>query len=344
MELAGHGRARDPTEQVASAPPPRDELHATIDGICELVRGRVRCAGRNMWGEVGDGTREPHAEWTNVAGTEGAVQLAAGGQHVCVRLEDRTARCWGQNEFAQLGDGVGGQPRTAPVKVVLEDVEDVAAGLFHTCARTRSGEVSCWGGKIDSVQIAYDKDPSTRLKPTSIVKGASRLVVGHERSYAKTSAGWITWAPARTRSPLTTSLPVLDDATEIALGWADECALTAAGDVRCWGASHASSYPRAHDPERARRIAGLPPVARVTVGRAHACALLRDGHVQCWGELHGYVAKPAVLELVPGITDAIDIAAGFDFTCARLASGAVKCWGRTEFLPAETQMDAARGW
>lgn len=60
-------------------------------------------------------------------------------------------------------------------------------------------------------------------------------------------------------------------------------------------------------------------------------------------ELHGYVPEAPAPELVPGITDAVDVAAGFDFTCARLASGAVKCWGRTEFLAAEMQMDGARG-
>jgi hypothetical protein len=339
MEVGRGDAARGSEAPPAAAP--HVELQATMAGVCELAGGVVRCAGRNMWGEIGDGTREPHREWARVPGIDHAVQLAAGGHHVCVRLEDRTAQCWGDNAFAQLGDGVGGEPRTAPVTVVgVHDIEELRAGSSHTCARLRGGDVLCWGGMIDSVQIPFDLDPTSRLRPTRIVTNASRLVAGHERSYAKTPDGWVTWAPQRGPPPIPLVMGALDDAVAIALGIADDCAATAHGEVRCWGASHPSTHPRRYEPDLAQAIPGLPPVTKVTVGRAHACALVVDGRVYCWGELHGYVPKPPSSAPVAGITDAVDVTAGFDFTCARLRNGSVKCWGTTDYLPEETALEA----
>lgn len=323
MELATQDRA--PSEAASAQAVPHTELHAMIDSLCELVDGTVRCTG-------------PNRDWLEVPGTEGAVQLTARGRHACVRMKDRTARCWGNNEFAQLGDRKGGEPQTAPVKVVLDEIEDIEAGIFHTCARVVGGDVLCWGGKLDSVQIAYDRDPSARREPKRIAGSSSRLVMGHERVYAKTTEGWVTWAPKRARPPASLLLHELDDVVDIASGWADECALTGAGEVRCWGASHPSSFPRAHTPGIAAAIPGLPPITRVTVGRAHACALAVDRRVYCWGELHGYFSAAPSPKVVDGIADVVDLTAGFDFTCARLVDGRVKCWGRTELLPAETAL------
>ena len=336
MEVARASGARA-SSAVTPPPPPHVELQATMDGVCELADGVVRCAGRNLWGEVGDGTREPHPDWVRVPGTEGAVQLSAGGRHVCVRIDDGTARCWGDDAFAQLGDGVGGEPRTSPVTVAgVRDIEEIRAGMAHTCARVRGGDVLCWGGMIDSVVLGFDLDPTSRRHPTRIASEVSRLVAGNERTFARTSHGWATWSPARGAPPVPRLLDGLDDAVDLASGIADECAVDAAGAVRCWGASHPSTHQRPHDPETAQRIHGLPPATRVTVGRAHTCALVAGGQVYCWGELFGYASKPTTPERIEGIDDAVDLTAGFEFTCARLRSGPVKCWGSTDYLPEET--------
>ncbi|MDB4936331.1 MAG: regulator of chromosome condensation [Labilithrix sp.] len=319
--------------------PPHMELQATQDGVCELVDHAVRCAGRNMWGEVGDGTREPHAEWFRVPGTEGAVQLAAGGHHVCVRLEDGTARCWGDNAFAQTGDGIGGEPRMSPVGVAgVREIEELSAGTAHTCARVRGGDVLCWGGQIDSVQIAYDLDPTSRRHPAVIAHGASRLVTGYERTYAKTFDGWVTWAPKRGPPPPPLPLPSLADAVDVSSGLTDECALTNRGEVRCWGSSHVSLGSRPHDPSLAQAIPGLTHVIKVSTHRLKSCALQADGHVQCWPAIYDVIPAEPAPELVAEIHDAVDVTSGFDFACARLRDASVKCWGKTDYLPEETAL------
>lgn len=72
----------------------------------------------------------------------------------------------------------------------------------------------------------------------------------------------------------------------------------------------------------------------VTVGEFHACAVLADGRVACWGyNYEGVLGIEADWEIypepvmVPGITDAVQLATARDHTCALLADGSVTCWG-----------------
>ena len=125
---------------------------------------------------------------------------------------------------------------------------------------------------------------------------------------------------------------------DIASGLTDECALGKEGEVRCWGASHPSTYQRPLDPAAAERIPELPPAIRIASGRAHTCALLADGRIRCWAEIHGYRPAPPQPAPVPGIADAVDLAAGLDFTCARLRDGRVRCWGQTDNLPPDISL------
>jgi alpha-tubulin suppressor-like RCC1 family protein len=79
-------------------------------------------------------------------------------------------------------------------------------------------------------------------------------------------------------------------------------------------------------------------VVKVAIGDSHFCAVVEDGTVRCFGQndmgqcgdMKGpdIVAKPFK---VPGITDAIDIAAGGKHACVRRRSGAITCWGDNYF-------------
>jgi hypothetical protein len=124
----------------------------------------VRCWGFNN-GRLGDGTTVTRLNPVQVlaSGTAGpspvvlggVKQIAAGSDHTCALLKDRTVRCWGPGENGQLGDGTT-DARLNPVQVlasgtavaspvVLDGVTQIAAGLFHTCALLEDRTVRCWG-------------------------------------------------------------------------------------------------------------------------------------------------------------------------------------------------------
>lgn len=107
------------------------------------------------------------------------------------------------------------------------------------------------------------------------------------------------------------------------------CAVRRNGRVTCWG----------EDGIRERlSAAGLRNIVSITSGdhphqELHVCALGGDGSVSCWGPGRegqlgrGESFSEYLPEKVPGISDAVAVAAGSDHTCAVHARGQVSCWG-----------------
>src|SRR5881628_3908724 len=120
---------------------------------CALLGdGTVRCWGRNVDGQLGDGTianpaTGPPGSSTpvQVSGITGAAAVIAGGYHTCALLADGTAWCWGRSDDGQLGNGARASAST-PVPVTnLTGVTAMTAGFYHTCALLPNGTVWCWG-------------------------------------------------------------------------------------------------------------------------------------------------------------------------------------------------------
>lgn len=124
----------------------------------------VRCWGRNINGQLGDGTttdrhfavivdtdpEEPEPGDDHLDPFTGAIAITAGARHTCALKGDGTVWCWGLNTSGQLGDGGGGQS-DIPVQVTgipggfTPGAASIAAGDFHTCARLTNGALRCWG-------------------------------------------------------------------------------------------------------------------------------------------------------------------------------------------------------
>lgn len=117
--------------------------------------------------------------------------------------------------------------------------------------------------------------------------------------------------------------------TLIAASFRRTCAVQPDGGVTCWG----------EEGTRERLSAAvLEDVLTVSLGdnvggRFHTCALHGDGSVSCWGpgkdgELgQGDKTDRHIPVKVPGIGDAVAIAAGSSHTCAVHRRGRVSCWG-----------------
>lgn len=61
------------------------------------VDGTVLCWGGNDYGELGDGTRNPHAAPMQVSGLTNVIDLSSGGHRNCARRANGSLLCWGQN-------------------------------------------------------------------------------------------------------------------------------------------------------------------------------------------------------------------------------------------------------
>jgi alpha-tubulin suppressor-like RCC1 family protein len=258
-----------------------------------------------------------------VAGTCYAATAIAAGSATCAVLQAGTVYCWGDNTEGELGNGSASGPFScvdtdrqcsytpAPVNG-LDQVTAVAAGAAHTCAIQSGGTLACWG---------YDVD--------------GQLGDGEEN-------GIIVPSP--------TPVPGLTSVVAVSAGQSHTCALLSDGTVDCWGSSETGQVGNGSngiDVLSPTAVPGLTNVTAISAGYSHTCALLSDGTVQCWGDNGvgqlglGSTSGPDACNsyscsgcgcattpvAVPGLTNAIAIAAGTFDTCAIIVGGTVECWG-----------------
>jgi alpha-tubulin suppressor-like RCC1 family protein len=136
-----------------SLPVPVQGLGAVADlsaggyHTCALMSdATARCWGRNVRGQVGDGTtNSPATQPTVVSGLANARSLSLGGYHSCALLQNGTVQCWGENANGQAGvPGVA--LATTPVTVNgITNAVAVYTGFLHSCAVLADGTVWCWG-------------------------------------------------------------------------------------------------------------------------------------------------------------------------------------------------------
>lgn len=170
------------------------EITVGLNHSCaRTTAGGALCWGHNGYGQLGDGTQANSATPLDVFGlTRGVVKVEAGGHHTCAINGGGGLKCWGNNGGGQVGDGTSTTTRTTPVDVVglTSGVADVAGGLYHTCAVTTSGGIKCWGANSGS-QLG-DGTSTTRKLPVDVVgltSGVAFAVAGHNHSCAVTLAG-----------------------------------------------------------------------------------------------------------------------------------------------------------
>lgn len=166
---------------------------------CAVVSGGVRCWGRNLAGELGDGSNTDSGTPVVVGGIPGpVVALGLGSSHSCAVTAAGAVYCWGSNGEGQLGIGNSDGTRLlpAPVQGLPGSVTRVTAGIAHTCALTQAGAVWCWGRNFSG-----ELGDGTRTERTLPV-AAARLASG---------------------------------VTSVTAGGSHTCATVVAGGIKCWG-------------------------------------------------------------------------------------------------------------
>ena len=97
------------------------KLDAGAEHICALLRNkRVRCWGRNRYGQLGlghsnnIGDDEHPLEEGNLALGGNALDIDLGWEHSCVLLEGGDGKCWGASAFIGVTGGNSADPGTLP--------------------------------------------------------------------------------------------------------------------------------------------------------------------------------------------------------------------------------------
>lgn len=329
-------------------------IAAGWDHICLLTdRGAVKCAGRNDWGMLGDGTKVNRNRFVDVIGlSSGAKAISAYQSQTCAVMQSGTVKCWGANVLGELGDG-STEDRTQPVDVVgLEgDALAVAAGLLHTCALMKNGGVKCWGGNR-SGQLGNGslEDSSTPVDVIGLSENAVAISAGVKQTcIINTLQGVECWGEMvqnNADSPFTQNtraVPIVgikQGVRAIAVGGHHACVLMDGGEILCWGPNDQGQLGNplsgsTATPVRATRITG--ELASISAGLFNTCALRSDGGFICWGylaDVFGYefpipgqirfTGEPMNLDPSDLKGKAVSLSAGI---CALMADGAIKCLG-----------------
>lgn len=258
--------------------------------------------------------------------------LDAGQDHACAVTEERSVQCWGWNRMYELGNGSqGSSPVPVDVRGLDEPVVGVATGTLFSCALTATGGVRCWGWNYFG-QVGNGSDEESIAMPSEVVglqSGVRAVTAGYRHACALTVTGEVyCWGSNEVGAlgqsgVYQSNVPLHVDGlgpgvVAVDAGHQYSCAVTAEGDVKCWG----NMYPIPQE------VTGFPGRAvGVSIGVGYACALIDGGEVACWGDIPGYesVDAPRVVEGLPGTV--VAVAAGAYHACALNELGAAYCWG-----------------
>jgi len=251
-----------------------------------------------------------------------AVELVAGDQHFCARMNDGTARCWGANGFGVLGRVSAENEAPSVVEVEgLTGVQQLSTSGATACALATGGAVHCWGKNVDGLlgqvtdmgDVVSDGDAHPSPAPVSLPGPAVRIDIGPRVGCAVLATGE-TWCwgyngfaqlGRTTAQPL--GAPALTPlagfkAVRTAHGAYTSFAVSEAGDVVSWGTV---AGPRGNLSARKASIEldpnplpiGLGDVSKLVVTTSreyrtpmgveqvyqHACAVAA-GELYCWGQ------------------------------------------------------------
>jgi hypothetical protein len=189
-------------------------------------------------------------------------------------------------------------------------ITQISASGYSVCALSSTGVIYCWGlgtsGQLGNGATATSKVP-VAVTASGVLAGAT--------------------------------------VTQIDVGGAYACALSAAGAVYCWGDNTYGELGNATTTSSNVPVAvttgGAVVAAEISVGGISACALSSAGAAYCWGDdSQGEIGTNTAATTTPQSTPAAvytggvlagvtltQISVGSSFACAVSAGGVAYCWG-----------------
>lgn len=229
---------------------------AIVDSGTDGHGDEVWCWGDNGSGQLGNPGSDSFVP-VQVPGLPGGrvpVQIEAGNNFSCVRLDDGTVWCWGHGGAIGRTHNQGSGAQAAMAVTGLTDVVDLSAGRNHTCVARGDGTVQCWGLNEDGALGPRNGAIDDRL-------------------------------PAQVQG--------VTGAVDVEAGYGSSCSRRADGTASCWGDNEygqlGDGSPATSEltPVPVQAGAGRT-IAALSNNGAHSCALRDDASVVCWGYyLHG---------------------------------------------------------
>jgi alpha-tubulin suppressor-like RCC1 family protein len=265
--------------------------------------GTVWAWGRNVEGQLGDGTTSPHLTPIQVSGLTNVVAIAAGGAHSLAVKADGTVWSWGRNNEGQLGDG-STTPHLTPAQVPgLSGVTAVRAGYsFNLALRTDgapTGTLWMWG--VNVYGMLGDGTSSTRVTPFSqlsnvtaiaggTVDGGIVLTDGTARMWGGNFHGEDGDGQKIHQNLLPVTVMAVPSLQQLKTGDGHTLGLTTDGTVWSWGYDAYSQvsheWSTGSDQLTPEPTIGVPAgtIIAIATGQWHSLALAQDGTIWAWGD------------------------------------------------------------
>jgi alpha-tubulin suppressor-like RCC1 family protein len=209
--------------------------------------------------------------------------------------------------------------------------QSMAVGVATGCAVTTDGAVLCWGANSSGTlgNGSSDKKSDVPVQVTGLTSGATSVGVWDTFVCAAVNGGVQCWGDntfGQLGDGTTTdsNVPVAvgglpDTVTAVAVGEYTPCALTADGDVYCWGGYQ--TLGRQATGTSAVRVEGISGATALTASGFDECALLDDGSIQCF-DPGG--SPPAAVQGLP--VPIVQLGTGAMGHCAIGDNGKLYCW------------------
>jgi alpha-tubulin suppressor-like RCC1 family protein/uncharacterized protein YjdB len=313
--------------------------------------GSTWCWGANTVGNVGDGTRTDRASPVRVMAPPGVVfaTIAVGPMHTCARTANGAAWCWGSSQGS--GSGTNGTLFPLPVRVQAPSgvtFASLTAGSGTTCGLTPLGAAYCWGFNAEG-QLGTGTAGGDLLVPALVAGGltfgALETNMDHSCGIA-TSGVTYCWGSNRTGAlgdgsfisrsaptPLVTSAPRFVRLSRGA--FAHACAITASGQVYCWGEGIVGQLGDGTLTTRPTpgAVASSLSFSTVDGGAGFTCGRTTTNLAYCWGlNADGRLGDGTTLTrttptAVAGNRVFTQVIVGGTFACGLTPPGFAYCWG-----------------
>lgn len=237
-------------------------------------------------------------------------------------------RAWCEIPASVSGNTVTFMELWQDARLATLETSDGCNGSSRLCAVSTDGLVRCWLAGADS-KLAVERQ--------AIGAAVVRAFTPHFgcRGCAAHGDGTVAcWIPgAGGEGAVEGAVDGVGDVATLSSSRERACAVSQAGELRCWAKTAAGGDGASKPGWKSRRYLDGMRVSDVAVGETHTCAV-SDSRVYCWGSnswgqaCGGVRSLPTEPVVASGIVDAVSVAVQHEQTCIVRTNGVAACCGK----------------